>query len=509
MTRRAFGDAATLLLTASLGMVVEIAAGRLLAPHVGMSLYTWTAVIAVVVGGFSVGHLWGGRLADRLPERRSGHRAVAWLLGGCALSCAAAVPLLRLVAPTMVAEDTPPLLGILGLAVAGFLAPSLLVGAVSPPVMAMAVREAPSDRVGRVLGRLAALGAFGAIAGTLVAGFAAVPLAGSSATMLGCAAIYAALAAAHGWAAVGARGAVLPVLALVLAPLLAQAAPWRSECLRESGYFCLRFDTLRIPGAGEARLLVLDHLAHGINLRDAPDLLVQPYLHLVDELATARGIDDAPVAFFAGGGALTLPRAWSVTRPAGRSLVTEIDPAVTDFAAEHLWASPAPQVTILHRDARVAMQALPPMPRFDVVLADAFLDLAMPSHLTTREWHQAVRLRLTPGGAYLAHVLEDRADPRFLLALVRTLALDFPVVEVWVEARRAEGPRVSYLVLAADTATPSARLQAAGGPERDWARLPADYVAARATASPVLTDDRAPVEALMTHLLLDRKGARR
>lgn len=509
MTRRAWGDAVTLLLTAALGMVVEIAAGRLLAPHVGMSLYTWTAVIAVVVGGFSVGHLWGGRLADRLPGRASGHLAVAWMLGGCALTCAVAVPLLHLVAPAMVAEETPPLLGILGLALTGFLAPSLLVGAVSPPVMAMAVREAPPERVGRLLGRLSALGAFGAIAGTLVAGFAAVPLAGSSATMLGCAGLYAALAAAHGWAARGWRATVPPALVVLLLPLMAQAAPWRSDCQQESGYFCLRFDTMQIPGAGEARLLVLDHLAHGINLRDAPELLVQPYLHLVDELASARGIGAAPVAFFAGGGALTLPRAWSLTRPGGDYLVAEIDPDVSAFAAAHLWFTPGPPVRLVHRDARVALQALPAQPRFDLVLADAFLDLAMPAHLTTREWHRAVRARLLPGGAYLAHVLEDRADPRFLLALARTLALDFPVVEVWVEARRAEGQRVSYLLLASDTETAVARLSAAQGPLRDWARLPAAFVATRAATSPVLTDDRAPVEALMTHLLLDPKGARR
>jgi len=506
MRSRALGHAATLLLTAALGMVVEIAAGRLLAPHVGMSLYTWTAVIAVVVGGFSLGHVWGGRLADRLPDRRSFHRAVAWLLAGCALACVVAVPVLGLVAPTMVAEETPPLLGILGLAVAGFLAPSLLVGAVSPPVMAMAVRDAPPERVGRVLGWLSALGAFGAIAGTLVAGFVAVPLAGSAATMLGCAALYGVAAAAHAWAGGGPRGLVVPAIGLVL---LTQAGPWRTDCVRESGYFCLRFDRLELPGAGEARLLVLDHLAHGINLRDAPELLVQPYLHLVDELATARGLGDAPAAFFAGGGALTLPRAWSSSRPAGRYLVTEIDPAVTEFAERHLWFTPSPSVTILHRDARVALQALPAAPRFDLVLADAFLDLAMPAHLATREWHQAVRARLLPGGAYLAHVLEDRAEPRFLLALARTLALDFPVVEIWVEARRAEGPRVSYILLAADIATPASRLSSTEGPLRDWARLPPAIVAARAAGAPVLTDDRAPVEALMTQLLLDRKGARR
>jgi hypothetical protein len=52
-------------------LVVEIVAGRMLAPHVGMSLYTWTAVIAVVLAGFSVGHWWGGRLANRPAPRRS------------------------------------------------------------------------------------------------------------------------------------------------------------------------------------------------------------------------------------------------------------------------------------------------------------------------------------------------------------------------------------------------------------------------------------------------------
>ena len=46
-------------------LVVEIVAGRMLAPYVGMSLYTWTSVIAVVLIGFSLGHWWGGRVAER------------------------------------------------------------------------------------------------------------------------------------------------------------------------------------------------------------------------------------------------------------------------------------------------------------------------------------------------------------------------------------------------------------------------------------------------------------
>lgn len=52
-------------LISAAGLVVEIFAGRMLAPYVGMSAYTWTAVIAVVLAGFSLGHWVGGLVAER------------------------------------------------------------------------------------------------------------------------------------------------------------------------------------------------------------------------------------------------------------------------------------------------------------------------------------------------------------------------------------------------------------------------------------------------------------
>jgi len=80
--RRAWPGVA-LLVSSACAMALEIVAGRLLAPYVGMSLYTWTAIIAVVLGGLSLGHWLGGALVDRarprpacwqgsIPCRRSG-----------------------------------------------------------------------------------------------------------------------------------------------------------------------------------------------------------------------------------------------------------------------------------------------------------------------------------------------------------------------------------------------------------------------------------------------------
>src|SRR4029453_14798670 len=50
-------------------LVLEIVAGRMLAPIVGVSLYTWTSVIGVVLAGLSIGNWLGGKIADRWPGR--------------------------------------------------------------------------------------------------------------------------------------------------------------------------------------------------------------------------------------------------------------------------------------------------------------------------------------------------------------------------------------------------------------------------------------------------------
>ena len=51
-------------------LVIEIVAGRILAPFVGVSLYTWTSIIGVVLAGISIGAYMGGKLANRFPEER-------------------------------------------------------------------------------------------------------------------------------------------------------------------------------------------------------------------------------------------------------------------------------------------------------------------------------------------------------------------------------------------------------------------------------------------------------
>jgi len=52
-------------------LVIEMVAGRILAPFVGVSIYTWTSIIGVILAGISVGAFIGGKLVDRFPSRRT------------------------------------------------------------------------------------------------------------------------------------------------------------------------------------------------------------------------------------------------------------------------------------------------------------------------------------------------------------------------------------------------------------------------------------------------------
>src|SRR5437899_8955168 len=63
-------------------LILEIVAGRILAPYLGVSLYTWTSIIGVVLAGISLGNYFGGRVADRWSSART--LGVILLAGGLA-----------------------------------------------------------------------------------------------------------------------------------------------------------------------------------------------------------------------------------------------------------------------------------------------------------------------------------------------------------------------------------------------------------------------------------------
>jgi len=498
--------AATLFVTSAAALVVEILAGRMLAPYVGMSLYTWTAVIAVVLAGLSCGHWIGGVLAAPAAGATRARRSIAFSLCAASASAALTVPLLRLLAHLLDSSPTPPLLLILLLAGGVFFAPSLFVGIVSPILTKLALDDAP-DAQGRILGRMFALGAAGSIFGTLAAGYVFISWIGSAATMLMVAGVYASLGLAFLWR--NGNGKILAILspvALLSGWAITTSPGFAAPCDVESDYYCIRVVDFTPRAGRPSAAMILDHLAHSINDRDDPTLLISPYLHFIAERTERRTAPNGPRAFFIGGGAFTLPRAWAAKFPDAELTVAEIDPLVTETAAQRMWLDPvAPSLRIVHADARRALAELPNGKQFDLILGDAFHDYAIPAHLVTREFHQMILRRLAPGGTYGINVIDQSENPRFAFALAHTMRQDFPVVEIWLDDdSRRQGGRVTFVVLGLLQASPTAALSVQTPMPRRWLRWPETDLAARIAASdpPLLTDDFAPVDRLMAGFVM-------
>ena len=82
-------------------LVIELVAGRIMAPHVGVSLYTWTSIIGVVLAGISLGAYVGGLIADRYPHAAT----LGWLLFLSGLGAFSISPLTNLIGGAELADQ--------------------------------------------------------------------------------------------------------------------------------------------------------------------------------------------------------------------------------------------------------------------------------------------------------------------------------------------------------------------------------------------------------------------
>jgi predicted membrane-bound spermidine synthase len=495
------GYALTVFVSSALLLVLEIAAGRLLAPYVGVSLYTWTSIIGVILAGLSLGNWLGGVWADRGGSGRS----IGLVLAAGGIYCILSLGLIDVLGAAMQSRGATLLTASFVIAAVLFFVPAALIGVVTPLLTTLALRLDP--RAGHVVGRMHALAAIGSIVGTFAAGYWLLQSLGTRAVVLATGLSLLALALPFLRTAHRAFQVGVVTLAVAAGALSAARHGLRTSCDRESAYFCIRVvDQSHLAPVGAARGLVLDHLLHGINHRDIPEMLIAPYVQGIDELAHAHfgqaAYDRGLRWFFAGGGAYSQPRALLALSPASEITVAELDPQVTLTAVERLYLNPEP-LRILHSDARLALRA--ETDAFDVIVGDVFHDVAIPYHLVTREFAALVRARLAPSGLYLMNVVDAFPDPRLIKAIVKTLATEFQHVDLWMD-QVPEAERVTFIVTASNGSRLPKTVAARTGFERSWSRMTEDLVGFGTSPDvlPLLTDDYAPVERLIRGLLVGK-----
>lgn len=187
----------------------------------------------------------------------------------------------------------------------------------------------------------------------------------------------------------------------------------------------------------------------------------------------------------------------------------EVDPVVIKVAKEYFHVKEAPTHRIHQHDGRTFLQR--GSATYDVILVDAYTSSrygsSIPPHLVTREFFAQASARLSTNGVLAYNVIGQfqSGRPDIIGSLHRTMKEVFPQVYLFPASSS-----LNVVMVATKSAAPYdyARVQRDGAELIRTGKVKLPTFATRlrafqnvpprnAAISPVLTDDRAPVESLM------------
>ncbi len=425
-------------------MVLELVAGRILAPYIGVSLYTWTSIIGVVLAGIAIGNYLGGKIGDRYGSP---------LMVTC-IFLAAGLASLAILPATSILNNSP-LPYSLHLMTKStlytlmlFFLPTCILGMVTPVVIKLILGNL--QKTGSTVGTVYAISTFGAILGTFATGFVLISLFGTRSIIWGIAIVLLVLGvfASGSWKNLAKWALTLFVIA-AYAFLFTLRDSYAAPGIRESNYYSINIQDTTVQGRN-VKYISLDRLIHSyVDLED-PTFHGYDYEKIFAQLA-AYAIADKKNAniFFVGGGGYAFSRYMEATYPAATLEVVEIDPVVTEVAHDYLGLSRNTRIKTVNSDARIFLMQKHGGPSYDLVVGDAFNDMSVPYHLTTYEFNEHVKRNMSPDALYMVNVIDDLNQGRFVASLLYTLRRSFEYVYLYVPNTVVEstGPG-TYVIVA-------------------------------------------------------------
>lgn len=494
-------------------LAIELSAQRLIGSVFGTSNLVWANVIGLILLYLTVGYFVGGRWADHSPYYGIFYRILLWGAFLNALVPLAARPVVQTAAAAVFTADATPALGSFVAILVLFAVPVTVLGCVSPFAVRLAVHD--SATTGAVAGRIYAVGTIGSLLGTFTPNLILIPLIGTFSTFLLFAGLLFTAAFVGLWMLEGVRTlrwlwmplviAVLAVLTLN-GPLRAAAA---NMILLYEGESAYNYIQVQQDGRGY-RYLFLNE-GQGIHSQWHPTQI--GFQRTWDFFLTGPYFNDAPFALaqvrsiaIVGLAAGTVARQYTAVYGGIPIDGIEIDPQIIEVGTRYFDMNPQhmPSLTTYAQDGRYVLNHLER--QYSVIAIDAYRPPYIPWHLTTVEFFQEVRARLTDDGVVIINVGRTPNDRRLVDALAATMLQVFPSLYVM------DVPRAFNSVLVATVRqTQQTNLQAnlntlpADAPAllRDTLALGVASLVPAAPSDLIFTDDRASVEILVDSLVLN------
>src|SRR5262245_9819288 len=474
---------------------LEIIGSRVLAPYFGSSIFVWGSLISTFLAGLAIGYYLGGFLADRRPHLLA--MAVLILVSGVLVVM---VPVVHpMVNRTIASLDFGPRLNPLVATLCLFFLPSVFMGTVSPYAIKLAASSLAT--IGNTAGLIYAISTAGSIVGALLTAFYLIQLIGVRSILYSLGVTLMLLAVlliiihrttgeqlrkrAMAWGLVGIVCVSLPALAAINTLYQKDSLYHHIVVSDEDGIRTLRFDRLR---------------QSAMDLTD-PDRMI---FHYTQYLHLAMAFHDHPQrALFIGLGGGSMPRRFHRDYPALTIDVAELDPEVVAVAKRYFSFQESDRLQVQAVDGRIFLQKTPH--RYDLIVLDAYYADAIPFHLTTREFLQELKTKLTPTGILASNIIGSvrGGDSKLFRSILKTLQTEFPQTYVFpveeisniIVIATQEKERLSKQ----EVIRRAQRLETEHKVQFPLERFAHTYVldSIRVEDVPVLTDDYAPVDGLL------------
>lgn len=503
---------ATVFFSSACIMVLELVAGRLVARHLGSSLYTWTSVIGVVLAGITIGNYIGGRIADRFTARK----ALAVLFAISSVACVVVVVLNNLVGEWIWLWKLSWPMRVFSHVSLVFLLPSVLLGTISPVVAKMALDRGLAT--GRTVGDIYAWGAAGSIAGTFVAGFYLIATMGTVAIiwMVGGALLLMAILywarfwPLYIWAAVFASTLTMGIAPADWAEVSGAGLALREKpnpdiIYKDESQYCY-IAVKRISETVDRREFIQDKLKHSDIIMGDIDNLQYFYTHIYAGITHGLSQKKETLSTLTiGGGGYVYPRYIEKNWPGSRIDVVEIDPGVTKAAIVAFGLDPNTLIKTFTMDARNYVDELlkkkrsgAQVPQYDFIYEDAINDYSVPYQLVTREFNDKIAQILADDGVYMINLIDMYDSGQFLGSIVNTLEQTFSNVYVLSEIA-PRNIRNTFVVAAANQVIDIEKFVAKYRKDTDVWYLDGTEIDTLREKSRgiVLTDDYVPVENML------------
>jgi len=469
-------------------MILEMVGSRILAPYLGSSIIVWTSLIGIILGSLSLGYWWGGRRADKNPDRRSLSIIIvlaSFLVAGIAVTKSFVLDFLQDYTTNVHAASVIA-------TVVLFAPPGILLGMITP--YAVKLKMISLDKSGNTVGSLYAISTVGSIFGTFLGGFYLIAYFGSTKILFILAAVLAATSLAEFF-----EDRLLKFSALVLFIALMAAAGSYESYRASLGFHDVDTNYNRIiiydgktANSGTLRVMTTHPKAMQSAMKlEAPEELVLPYSGYYDLVSWFK--PDPRSFLILGGGGYSYPMYALEKYPDAKIDVVEVDPGVTELARRFFYLKDDPRLAIIHEDARCFLRKMGK--KYDAILVDVFNShYSIPFHLTTIETAKAFHSGLADDGVVILNILSgmEGREGRFLRAEYATYRSVFKQVYLFPVTSTENGALWQNVMLVAMKSDKEAGTPDADSPFHEfYTHLWKKPVAADV---PILTDDFAPVD---------------